>query len=311
MSSSIGAKRSKRGFTLIELLVVIAIIAILAAILFPVFAQAREKARQTSCLSNVKQLSLAALMYAQDYDEMMPIAFGVANINNNFYIQNWAADQIGGSNSPLAAGITVPGLMQSYIKNNQLIKCPSATTGSGGSVGLSYMLNDLVAGKALAVFSAPATSVLLAESSVASADTNTPLGAPLIVGAGHAVAGPLGTLAVPGVLPTVAQLQGGTFDFTANAMDQAKLDDVIRHTGGGNFALGDGHVKWYRVTYDTTNLHTQTVYFPPANQVNGFNRGNAAQDGSAVPATTGCAIAGNEPQPGGDMCGYAVTFHVN
>ncbi len=61
----------RRGFTLIELLVVIAIIAILAAILFPVFAKAREKARQTSCLSNVKQMILGVLQYAQDYDEMM------------------------------------------------------------------------------------------------------------------------------------------------------------------------------------------------------------------------------------------------
>jgi len=65
-------KETRRGFTLIELLVVIAIIAILAAILFPVFARAREKARQTSCLSNVKQLSLGFLMYAQDYDETLP-----------------------------------------------------------------------------------------------------------------------------------------------------------------------------------------------------------------------------------------------
>src|SRR5436190_5033002 len=64
--------RRRPAFTLIELLVVIAIIAILAAILFPVFAQARERARQTSCLSNIKQLGTALLMYVQDYDETLP-----------------------------------------------------------------------------------------------------------------------------------------------------------------------------------------------------------------------------------------------
>ena len=67
------ARRS--GFTLIELLVVIAIIAILAAILFPVFARARESARRTSCISNLKQLALGTMMYAQDYDETYPMSY--------------------------------------------------------------------------------------------------------------------------------------------------------------------------------------------------------------------------------------------
>src|SRR5690349_3905542 len=69
------SSRVRRGFTLIELLVVIAIIAILAAILFPVFAQAREKARQSSCLSNMKQIGSALLMYVQDYDEVWPPSY--------------------------------------------------------------------------------------------------------------------------------------------------------------------------------------------------------------------------------------------
>ncbi len=67
--------RSRAGFTLIELLVVIAIIAVLAAILFPVFAQAREKARQTACLSNLKQMGTAVMMYSLDYDETLPLGY--------------------------------------------------------------------------------------------------------------------------------------------------------------------------------------------------------------------------------------------
>lgn len=67
-------RQRRAAFTLIELLVVIAIIAVLAAILFPVFAQAREKARQTTCASNLRNLGMAVLMYAQDYDEQLPLA---------------------------------------------------------------------------------------------------------------------------------------------------------------------------------------------------------------------------------------------
>jgi prepilin-type N-terminal cleavage/methylation domain-containing protein/prepilin-type processing-associated H-X9-DG protein len=100
--------RRNNGFTLIELLVVIAIIAILAAILFPVFAQAREKARAASCLSNTKQLGLAMRMYAQDYDEN--------NVGSYSYPNTW--DQ--------CPHFIWADLISPYVKNNQLVACPSA-----------------------------------------------------------------------------------------------------------------------------------------------------------------------------------------
>ncbi|GIV16253.1 MAG: hypothetical protein KatS3mg022_1688 [Armatimonadota bacterium] len=98
---------SRRAFTLIELLVVIAIIAILAAILFPVFAQAREKARQASCISNMKQIGLAVLMYAQDYDETLPL--------NRIF-----------SFTPELSYVTWRCVVQPYIKNEGAWVCPSA-----------------------------------------------------------------------------------------------------------------------------------------------------------------------------------------
>ena len=92
------------GFTLIELLVVIAIIAILAAILFPVFARAREKAKQASCLSNVKQIGLGVMMYAQDYDDCLPHYRHELPGNTGFY---WWF------------------MIEPYIKNTQLWTCPA------------------------------------------------------------------------------------------------------------------------------------------------------------------------------------------
>jgi prepilin-type N-terminal cleavage/methylation domain-containing protein len=102
--------RTQRAFTLIELLVVIAIIAILAAILFPVFAKAREKARQTSCLSNLKQLGLSVMEYAQDYDETYPMSF---------------QDVSSGAGSAAQIPLTWPNRIIPYIKSVQLYACPS------------------------------------------------------------------------------------------------------------------------------------------------------------------------------------------
>jgi prepilin-type N-terminal cleavage/methylation domain-containing protein/prepilin-type processing-associated H-X9-DG protein len=119
--------KQKKAFTLIELLVVIAIIAILAAILFPVFAQAREKARSISCLSNMKQIGLGMLMYLQDYDEQFPSDAGVAKITNN------AADAIDGDWGKDYWMF----LVQPYIKNRvgniqergaSIFSCPSDAT---------------------------------------------------------------------------------------------------------------------------------------------------------------------------------------
>jgi len=95
----------RRGFTLIELLVVIAIVAILAAILFPVFARAREKARQTSCQSNIRQLTIAYLEYVQDFDECFP------NLGYEDFWAKWPKD----------------GIVQPYIKNTQVLQCPSTS----------------------------------------------------------------------------------------------------------------------------------------------------------------------------------------
>jgi len=115
-ASTVATKRFLRGFTLIELLVVIAIIAILAAILFPVFAQAREKARQTSCLSNTKQLAQAVAMFAQDHNEQLPKAFFNDQPTN-------APEDHAAWGLPWDTGWD--GAIFSYVKSADVFHCPS------------------------------------------------------------------------------------------------------------------------------------------------------------------------------------------
>jgi len=111
------------GFTLIELLVVIAIIAILAAILFPVFAQAREKARQSTCLSNMKQIGLGLMMYTDDYDETYP--YGVLYAD-------------------LVTPTGLPTFLNPYIKNYSLWRCPSKPSSNPGGPIAWYNTKDAV-----------------------------------------------------------------------------------------------------------------------------------------------------------------------
>ena len=135
----------KCGFTLIELLVVIAIIAILAAILFPVFARAREKARQATCQSNLKQFGLAAIMYSQDYDEVLP--GHTMNPNSTEGYPMWWD------------------LFQPYIKNQQVGACPSAT-----GVTLGYGYNVLIpahAGMPIGQIGKPAETILISDNNAA------------------------------------------------------------------------------------------------------------------------------------------------
>lgn len=198
----------RRGFTLIELLVVIAIIAILAAILFPVFARAREKARQTSCLANVKELMLAHLMYAQDYDERWcptRLRYGV------------------GDNRAVWCYGVMP-----YIKNMQLFLCPSDSdpdrwyvVSSWYDMPTSYGHNCYLAGtyggRMLAEIQYPAERILLLdyEKACIKANNNCGCGG--------------GTCAVP----------------TANSW--FNRNDVKRHNDGVNCGLADGHAKWESV----------------------------------------------------------------
>ena len=195
----------RRGFTLIELLVVIAIIAILAAILFPVFARAREKARQTSCLSNLKQIGLAHLMYAQDYNEMFlsgrypgVCIFGhthtaaAPNAINDY--QGWANH------------------IHPYIMNVQVFQCPSQTWShctSGTShahISNAYLFNYTGCSRvSMAEIQRPSEQMLSMDGQ--------------------------GTFVISGTNTRASAMSG-----IGNG--------ISRHNDGANAAYADGHAKW-------------------------------------------------------------------
>ena len=137
------AGNTKRAFTLIELLVVIAIIAILAAILFPVFAQARAAARQTSCLSNVKQYALGTLMYSEDYDEQIPLTdnngssyYGCCAGGGTSCYPDWGTP----GTDPTEPDALFTGVIYPYVKNHDIQYCPEiGKTNWQAAIGNPYI----------------------------------------------------------------------------------------------------------------------------------------------------------------------------
>jgi len=206
--------KRRTGFTLIELLVVIAIIAILAAILFPVFAQARDKARSATCLSNFKQIGLAIAMYSQDY-ESLPMAYANHDVippGATGTIEYWTS------------------LLQPYVKNKPVFTCPSDSAPQlypgVNSMLSSYLCNYWVLYPQSATpdsyISRPADIIAIAERAN-------------------------GTSAI-GTYPTPPS--GGNRDPGVPKWEDRFIVRVAwtRHQQGSNFAFVDGHAKWMRDT---------------------------------------------------------------
>jgi len=232
-------KRSSQGFTLIELLVVIAIISILAAILFPVFARARESARRASCASNLKQIALGVLMYRQDYDEKFPkIIINTASNTTPSNPYGWA-DAI-----------------QPYLKSVQLFQCPSEKhdmAGTGTDSGLTpgpemrgytdYWINKNVTNQSDAIIDAPALVVLLGDYGGSSAT-------------GEATTARSSTTGM-----VDHSYNGACANSTNNANSLAHVPAIgyKAHLDGTNFAFVDGHVKWIKSYVDGANNGLSTA----------------------------------------------------
>jgi prepilin-type N-terminal cleavage/methylation domain-containing protein/prepilin-type processing-associated H-X9-DG protein len=257
----------KGGFTLIELLVVIAIIAILAAILFPVFAQARAKARQISCLSNTKQMGTAVQMYMQDYDEVLPgYRFNGPNINP------YAGNPLVGSSS--AKAIFINQILNPYIKNDQVWECMSApmpwvnlqpndpgdpysSYGGQNSYAVSNYTFAADTGLSYASISAPADTVGMVDATYYNAlpyGPKTGTGPCRLAGEGRygQVPGPVDPTS--STYPWYWQVIGNsTFNFSSSTVNGPANTTAInngkaRHSGFINTMFLDGHSKG--IAYD-------------------------------------------------------------
>ncbi len=208
-----GAKST--GFTLIELLVVIAIIAILAAILFPVFAQARDKARGVVCLSNTRQIALGVQMYTQDYDERMPLF-------NPSYCIHWLGDNLWPGGKGYQGICANYGSVQPYVKNEQVFDCPSTHMWHAGNYFLMHPWAGTVPAPpvALAAMQAPASTLLAAEGSLTGCYGG----------------------------PCDGRWYGLFWDDWNRLKEDGKRAALVRmgspHQGGNDLIFADGHAKW-------------------------------------------------------------------
>ena len=218
--------KSSQAFTLIELLVVIAIIAILAAILFPVFARARENARRASCQSNLKQLALGITQYTQDYDESFPLS----TTDTLVYTP-------GGTNIGWADGI------YPYVKSLQVYQCPSepfpTSTGPDKSGYTDYYLNKNAGDGQQKVAAAqnPTLTILLGDGGSADGSAVLPNSTARYRSNGCDAAGVRIDLDATGPSCPAAK---------ANQLATNLAGGGLRHLEGTTLAFVDGHVKWYK-----------------------------------------------------------------
>ncbi len=296
--SSLIVKSKRSGFTLIELLVVIAIIAILAAILFPVFAKAREKARQTSCLSQTKQLGLGFIQYYQDYDEKLPS--GTQNTTANPY--------------PDHPGVGWGGQIYSEIKSVDIYKCPddstaqvNATGGTAAQVPVSYGFNSNAAGQTQALYNNVAKSILAFEITGNQADVTTAGStASPSFGDTNSVAGDGQNSTATATANGEQGMLGGGNNSTstplyatgiltgsgATAVGTATGNFATltgRHTDGANYLLADGHSKWLRSTSVSAGLNNATANACGMAGNNAQVYGGPGNDAANTAANSGCS----------------------